>query len=54
MRGRRRQIDAQADLPDEITREALGAAVPHAAMKAVVAERDVAEPRRRQWPAEVG
>ena len=34
----RRQSEDQAKLPDEITLEALGAAVPHAVVKAVVAE----------------
>lgn len=49
-----RQIEAQAKLPDEITLDALGAAVPHAVVKAVVAALGVAEHRRRQLPAEVG
>jgi hypothetical protein len=49
-----RQIEEQAKLPDEITLDALGAAVPHAVVKAVVAELGVAEHRRRKLPAEVG
>jgi hypothetical protein len=54
MRFMRRQREERAKLPDEITLDALGAAVPHAVVKAVVAELGVAEPRRRKWPAEVG
>lgn len=54
----RRQSEEQATLPDEITRAALGAAVPHAVphavVKAVVATLGVAEHRRRTLPAEVG
>ena len=53
MRFMRRPIDAQAKLPDEITLDALGAAVPHATVKAVVAELGVTEHRRRKLPAEV-
>lgn len=49
-----RQIDEQAKLTDEIALDALGAAVPHAVVKAVVAELGVAEHRRRKLPAEVG
>jgi Insertion element 4 transposase N-terminal/Transposase DDE domain len=48
-----RQIDAQAKLPDEITLDALGAAVPHATVKAVVTALGVTEHRRRKLPAEV-
>jgi Insertion element 4 transposase N-terminal/Transposase DDE domain len=49
-----RQIEERAKLPDEITLDALGAAVPRAVVKAVVAELGVAEHRRRKLPAEVG
>jgi Insertion element 4 transposase N-terminal len=49
----RRHIDEHAPLTDAITLDALGAAVPHAVVKAVVAELGVAEPRRRTLPAEV-
>jgi hypothetical protein len=49
-----RQLEERAKLPDEITLDALGAAVPHAVVKAVVAELGVAEHRRRKLPAEVG
>jgi hypothetical protein len=48
-----RQIDEQAKLPDEMTLDALGAAVPHTVVQAVVAEQGVAEHRRRKLPAEV-
>jgi hypothetical protein len=48
-----RHIDEQAQLTDEITLDALGAAVPHAVVQAVVAELGVAEHRRRKLPAEV-
>jgi hypothetical protein len=54
MRCMRRQLEEQAKLPDEITLDALGAAVPHTVVQAVVAELGVAEPRRRKLPAEVG
>jgi len=49
-----RQIGEQAKLTDEIALDALGAAVPHAMVKAVVAELGVAEHRRRKLPAELG
>jgi hypothetical protein len=49
-----RQLEERAKLPDEITVDAMGAAVPHAVVKAVVAELDVAEHRRRKVPAEGG
>lgn len=49
-----RHIDEHAQLTDEITLDALGAAVPHAVVKAVVADLGVAEHRRRKLPAEVG
>ena len=53
MRFMLRHIDEQAQRTDEITLDALGAAVPHAVVKAVVAEWGVAEHRRRKLPAEV-
>lgn len=49
-----RHIDEKAKLMDEIALDALGAAVPPAVVKAVVAEQGVAERRRRKLPAEVG
>jgi Insertion element 4 transposase N-terminal/Transposase DDE domain len=49
-----RQIEEQAKLPDKITLDALGSAVPHAVAKAVVADLCVVEHRRRKLPAEVG
>ena len=49
-----RHIDEQTILTDEITLDALGAAVPQAVVKAVVAELGVAEDRRRKLPAELG
>jgi hypothetical protein len=49
-----RPIDEPAHLTAEITLDAFGAAVPHAVVKAVVADRGVAEHCRRKLPAEVG
>ena len=46
-RFRIRQIDAQANLPNEIALAALGVAVPHAVVTGVVADRGMAEHRRR-------
>jgi hypothetical protein len=48
-----RHIDEHAQLTDEISLDAFGAAVPHAVVKAVVADLGVAEHRRRKLPAEV-
>jgi hypothetical protein len=53
MRFMLRHIDEQAKLTDEIALDALGAAVPHSTVKAVVAELGVVEHRRRKLPAEV-
>lgn len=49
-----RQINEQAKLTDEIVLDALEAAVPHAVVKAVVADLGVATHRRRKLPAELG
>ena len=48
-----RQIDPNAKLADEVSMEALEAAVPHATVEAVVADLGVAEQRRRKLPAEL-
>lgn len=46
-----RQMAQNAKLADEITLDAIEAAVPHSIVEAVVAELGVAEQRRRQLPA---
>lgn len=48
-----RQIDPNAKLADEVSMEALEAAVPRATVEAVVADLGVAEQRRRKLPAEL-
>ncbi len=48
-----RQIDPNAKLADEVSVEALEAAMPQATVEAVVADLGVAEQRRRKLPAEL-
>ena len=48
-----RQIDPNAKLADEVSVEAIEAAVPRATVEAVVADLGVAEQRRRKLPAEL-
>ncbi|MBI3326829.1 MAG: transposase domain-containing protein [Nitrospinae bacterium] len=48
-----RQIDERAKLTGEIALDALGAALPHAVVNAVMADVGVAERRRRKLPAEL-
>ncbi len=48
-----RQIDPNAKLADEVSVDALEAAVPRATVEAVVADPGVAEQRRRKLPAEL-
>jgi hypothetical protein len=48
-----RQIDPNAKLADEVSMEALHAAVPHATVRAVVADLNIVEQRRRKLPAEL-
>lgn len=48
-----RQIDPNAKLADEVSVEALEAAVPHTTVEAVVADLGASEQRRRKLPAEL-